>query len=89
MKTINSVLADGLAALNAVLAILIVVAGAMGGFAGFEIRGFGELMGAVIGGAIGLLIAIFICGALALAVDIRSNLAAIRAALANNSYRQE
>jgi hypothetical protein len=85
MKTINSVLADGLAALNAVLAIIIVIAGILGGSAGLQTRGYGELTGAIIGGAIGLLIAIFICGALALAVDIRSNLAGIRAVLENKS----
>lgn len=83
MKTINSVLADGLAALNAVLAILIVLAGAVGGSAGLQTRGYGQITGAIIGGATGLLVAIFICGALALAVDIRSNLSAIRAALAD------
>jgi hypothetical protein len=85
MKTINSVLADGLAALNAVLAIIIVIAGILGGSAGLQTHGYGALTGAIIGGAIALLIAIFICGALALAVDIRSNLAAIREALANRS----
>ena len=85
MKTINGVLADGLAALNAVLAVLIVLTGILGGFAVFQIRGYGELIGAIIGGAIGLLVAIFICGALALAVDIRSNLAARREVLADRS----
>jgi hypothetical protein len=85
MKAINSVLADGLAALNAVLAIVVVIAGILGGSAGFQAEGYGELTGAIMGGAAGLLVAIFICGALALAVDIRANLVSIRELLANRS----
>lgn len=85
MRTVNSLLADGLGALNAVLAILIVLAMALGGSAGLASHGYSELTGAIIGGGVGFLIAIFICGTLAVALDIRANLIAIRAALTNNS----
>lgn len=75
MSAINKFLADGLAALNALLALLIVLGGIVAGLA------YGGLVGVVAGVVVGMLIAIIVCGALALVVDIREDLAAVRARL--------
>jgi hypothetical protein len=70
----NRFLANAVGFLNALIAVVIIVAGAVAG----AIQG---LVYAVIGAVLGLAVAVLICGLLALALDIRNELVQIRKAL--------
>ena len=71
----NRLLAGTVGFLNGLLAIILVVAGAVAGSASIHVAGF------VLGGILGLVAAAIICGFLALVIDIRSELVRIREAL--------
>jgi hypothetical protein len=77
----NRLLAGTVGFLNGLLAIVLVVAGAVAGSASMHLAGF------VLGGILGLIAATIICGFLALAVDIRNELVRIREALEQGSPR--
>jgi hypothetical protein len=74
----NRFLANAVGFLNALVAIIIIVVGAVAG------AKYGDFY-LVIGAVIGLAAAILICGLLALAVDIRNELVQIRKALTNTA----
>lgn len=75
MSAINKFLADGLAALNAALAVLIVFIAGLAGGAAYGALGLG------LGVVLGMVVATVVCGALAVVLDIRENLVAIQARL--------
>jgi hypothetical protein len=71
----NRLLAGTVRFLNGLLAIVLVVAGAVVGSAFIHAVGF------IVGGILGLILAAIICGFLALVIEIRSELVRIREAL--------
>ena len=70
----NKFLATSVAVLNQLLAIVFILIGSL--------IGFKEGLGAL-GGILGFLVAVVICGTLALLIDIRNELTHIRRALRN------
>jgi len=77
----NRLLAGTVGFLNGLLAIILVVAGAVAGSAYIHVVGF------VLGGILGLIAAAIVCGFLALVIDIRSELVRIREALEQSHPR--
>jgi uncharacterized membrane protein YraQ (UPF0718 family) len=82
----NKILADGIAILNAILAFVFIALGLFVGSApGFwaqltnrtDINPSDQAMGLVVGGGIGLLTAVLVCGLIALLVSINQHLKAI------------
>jgi hypothetical protein len=71
----NKLLAGTVGLLNGLLAIILVITGAIVGTAFIHVAGF------VVGGLLGLLLAAVVCGFLALVIDIRSELIRVREAL--------
>jgi len=71
---INAMLASILSAINALLALAIIVAGAGFGSVGAVSNGYSEGLGIIVGGLIGLLIAVMVCGLLAVLLDIRAGI---------------
>ena len=65
-KKMNKYLADSLAGLNLVIAILVILSCAFVGMGNSSFIGF------VVGGAVGFLLASMICGTYALLIDIRN-----------------
>jgi len=77
----NRLLAGTVGFLNGLLAIILVVAGAVAGSVSIRVAGF------VLGGILGLIAAAIICGFLALVIDIRSELVRIREVLEQSNAR--
>ena len=73
----NKFLADSLGWLNAVLAIVIVLAGWALGLLGTQ-----DFWGAIVGAVGGFLVAVLICGVLAVLISIHNELKAIHIKLA-------
>lgn len=71
---INRLLASILSAINALLALAIVVAGAGFGSVWADSSGYSEGLGIVAGAVVGLLIAVMVCGLLAVLLDIRAGI---------------
>ena len=71
---INAALASILSAINALLALAIVIAGAGFGSVWANSEGYSEGYGIVVGLVIGLLIAVMACGLLAVLLDIRAGI---------------
>lgn len=71
----NRLVAGAVGLLNGLLALILVVTGAIVGTAFIHTAGF------ILGGLLGLLLAAIICGFLALVIEIRSELVRIREAL--------
>jgi hypothetical protein len=69
---INAMLASILSAINAVLALGIILAGARIGSGWADTNGFSQGLGIVGGLAAGLLVAVLVCGLLAVLLDIRA-----------------
>lgn len=78
----NKLLAEGLSAFNALLALALTVISAVAGGARWGAEGL------FVGFLIGCAIAIVICGTLAIFVDMRSELIASRSAIAEQSKMQ-
>ena len=68
---INSLLASILSAINALLALGIILTGVGIGAAWARTDGYGEGLGIVAGLVVGLLVAVMVCGLLAVLLDIR------------------
>lgn len=80
----NKILADALAQLNAVLAAGIIIVGfIVGGRMDINHTGVFDLGGALLGATVGGLVAVLVCGWLALFIDIRNELVRIRKGDAN------
>ena len=71
----NKMLAGGLAAMNAFVAIILFAAGALGGYAGAGM--FGLFVGLLVAG----ILAVVVCGVLAIFIEIHAELVLIREAL--------
>jgi len=72
----NKMLAGGLAAMNAFVAVILIAAGALGGFAGG-----GGMLGLFLGLLAGGLLAVIVCGILAIFIQMHAELILIREAL--------
>jgi hypothetical protein len=82
----NRFLADSLGALNALIALALVGAGAVLGYTSAAAVGQDAALGGLVGGGVvGALGAVLICGALALLIAIREEVSALRLALVENS----
>jgi len=79
-KKMNKYLADSLAGLNLVLAILVILTSA---FVSFTVTN-GSFIGFVVGGAVGFLLASMICGTFALLIDIRNEVVRLNESLDKN-----
>ncbi|MYD72358.1 MAG: hypothetical protein F4W89_16685 [Acidobacteria bacterium] len=73
-ETLNEWLASSAGVINAIVAILIVVGAALIGEAAVDVDAFFGL-GLILGGAAGVLVAVLVCGSLAIIIDIRNLLA--------------
>jgi hypothetical protein len=71
---INSLLASILSAINALLALGIILGGVGIGFAWANTDGYNQGLGIALGLVGGLLIAVMICGLLAVLLDIRAGI---------------
>jgi hypothetical protein len=71
---INAVLASILSAINALLALGIVIAGAGFGSVWANTNGYSEGVGIALGLVVGLLVAVMVCGLLAVLLDIRAGI---------------
>jgi hypothetical protein len=71
---INAMLASILSAINALLALAIVVAGAGFGSVAADNNGYSEGLGILAGAIVGLLVAVLVCGLLAVLLDIRAGI---------------
>ena len=75
-QKINRWLADSVSAVNAIIAILVVVFFTLaGGRLADNVPGIGFVLGCIFGGAAGAVVAVAVCGVLAVLIDIRSALA--------------
>jgi hypothetical protein len=79
----NRILAEGVRLLNGFIAFLLVAFGALAGALGAETSG-GSGVRVILGAILGFLVAIVVCGILATFIEIRSELVAIRQALARD-----
>ena len=80
----NKLLAESVRFLNGLVAILLIVIGAMAGRIGAA-QSFGNPEGGmIIGALLGFIVAVMFCGLLATFIEIRNELVAIRQALARN-----
>ena len=77
-KKMNKLLADSLAGLNLVIAILVILSCACVGM------GDSSFIGFVVGGAVGCLLASMICGTFALLIDIRNEVVRLNESLDKN-----
>jgi TRAP-type C4-dicarboxylate transport system permease small subunit len=71
---INSMLASILSTINALLALVIIVVGAGAGSSLATEQGYSSGLGIAFGLVGGLLIAVMVCGVLALLIDIRAGI---------------
>ena len=78
-KKMNKYLADSLAGLNLVLAILVILTSAF-----VSAEATGSFIGFVVGGAVGFLLASMICGTFALLIDIRNEVVRLNESLDKN-----
>jgi uncharacterized membrane protein len=78
----NRLLSGTVGFLNGLLAIILVIGGAVSGTAFTH-----AVVGFIVGGIIGLILAAIICGFLALVIEIRSELVRIREALERGNSR--
>ena len=78
-KKMNKYLADSLAGLNLVLAILVILTSAI-----VSAEASGSFIGFVWGGAVGFLLASMICGTFALLIDIRNEVVRLNESLDKN-----
>ena len=78
-KKMNKYLADSLAGLNLVLAILVILASAF-----VSAEATSSFIGFVVGGAVGFLLASMICGTFALLIDIRNEVVRLNESLDKN-----
>ncbi len=84
----NRMLAKTLAALNAFVAVIIVLAGGAAGVAGAVDARAEPILGFIFGVIGGFAIAVVLCGLLAMLVVIRDELASIRVALTSGEHRR-
>ena len=83
----NKLLAESIRVFNGFFAVILILVGvAIGAAAGRDSFSMG-LAGGITGGILGFLAAVLFCGALALFIDIRNELVAIRAALERSPVR--
>ncbi len=71
---INRLLASILSTINAVLAVAIIGAGAIGGASYAEDAGQSTAMGIIVGLIGGIFVAVLVCGLLAVLLDIRASI---------------
>ena len=71
---INAMLASMLSAINALLALAIILGGAGLGWSYAGEQGYSSGIGLVAGLAVGLLVAVMVCGLLAVLLDIRAGI---------------
>ena len=78
-KKMNKYLADSLAGLNLILAILVILTSAF-----VSAEATGSFIGFVVGGAVVFLLASMICGTFALLIDIRNEVVRLNESLDKN-----